>query len=253
MNSAEDIWKPLPKPHPEKLRLQMALLESWLQRPIITVQQAACLLAGVCPPERDNDDRLFGAYLPGRQEWEIEPDIGRNLLVNEIDELKTKLSEAKTPQVRSLADFLRLASELRERPSWLDFAVNDPECKKLLPVEFTNIPPDERPIQIANRKKALKKRDEDDKYKLIVGAGRAEFDRLQNIGFEGHKRKNGALNKATVARSILDAIRAAATGEPSSLIPAPRTVERHLTSWLGKDGSDSAPALSDGAGADVAK
>ena len=156
MSGSDDFWKPFPKPCPETLRLQMATLKDWLQRRAILVQQAACLLAGVCPPERDNDDRLFGAYLPGRQEWEIGPEIGKSLLANKIDELKALLKEAKTPETRSLADFLRLGADLGERPPWLEFAVNDPECKKLLPAEISKVTPTERPIQIANRKKLSK-------------------------------------------------------------------------------------------------
>lgn len=253
MNEADDIWKPLPEPNPETLRLQMVVLMAWLQRPAISVSQAACLLAGVCPPERDYDDRLIGAYLPGRQEWEIEPEIGKTLLANEIDELKTLLTEAKTPEVRSLAQFLVLGLELGKRPPWLEYAVKNAECKKLLPQEVTNTLPLERPIQIANREKAFKKRDGDDKYKLTIGAGRDEFERLRDIQFQGHTREDGSPNKSSVARSILDVIREAVADESDSLIPSSRTVERYVSKWLSEDSPDSAPAPSDNAGAQVAK
>ena len=253
MNEADDIWNPLPGPNPEALRLQMAALVSWLQRPAISVSNAACLLAGVCPPERHISDRLHGGYLPGLQEWEIEPEIGRNLLANKIGELKTLLSETKTPNVRSLADFLRLGLLLGERPPWLEYVINDPECKKQLPPEITKLPPDERPIQKANRKKAFQKRDGDDKYKLLVGAGREEFLRLRATGFNGHTRKDGNLIKASIARSILDAIQRTAPDEPSSLMPSLRNVERYVSEWLSQNTSDSAGALSDNAGAEVAK
>ena len=258
----DEFWTPIASPNPEVLERQLAVLKDWLSRSTWTPDQAACLLAGVCPLEGKLSDQGFAAYLPvgssdkylpGRMEWQHSPEVGKMITAGRIAELASFFGRTFSAENSSPGDFVVLGVKFGFSPPWLDYALNDPDCAKHLPIEVTKTTPKESRLQTANRKKALKKRDGDDKYKLIVGAGRAEFERLRAIEFHGHTPKEGRVNKSSVARAILDAIQDAATGEPSSLIPNPRTVERYVSKWLAEDRSDNAGALSDNAGAQVAK
>ena len=130
--------------------------------------------------------------------------------------------------------------------SWLHEA-----CLPLLPDELLLVPSPEKPLQIANRKKARIRWDSDDKHVVLRDAGRAEFERLRAQDFDGYKKKDGSVIIIRVALAVLEAVKVA---EPDpEFHSSPRTAERHVKKWLELDRSDNAPALSDTAGVQVAK
>ncbi len=231
---------------------QLDALKDWLEATRWEVHEAACILAGVLPPERRDDKRDFGAWLPGREAWEHLREEWQSNVMSDIAHIEAMLREAKAAHGQSPKEYLELGANLGFTPPWLDVAVGDPECLNLLPSGVSDTPAKERPIQIANRKKSLKRWGEDDKRILMNGAGRAEFEKLHENGFAGHTHKGGEVNFASVARALLKAIAEIAPGEPDCLL-GPRTAERRVKEWVKSKQSDSAPALSDNASAHMAK
>jgi hypothetical protein len=167
----DDLWT-LAEPSPELLMSQLAALKTWLARPVLTVRQAACLLAGGCPPERNFDDRVFGGYLSGGQEWEHSPEIGRKLTVDHIAEIETLLYEAMPFKGTKPVDFVALGAKIGVRPPWMEYALRDPECLNLLPQGA----PDEKSDaeQVLGTQKSIPskggdgKRDKDPQRKLFL-------------------------------------------------------------------------------------
>ncbi len=85
----------------------------------------------------------------------------------------------------------------------------------------------------------------------MKGAGREEFERLRTAGFADCIREDGSPIITKVALAVLEAIR---KFEPNpEFHPSPRTTERHVKYWLEEDRPDNADALSDNAGAHMAK
>ena len=126
------LWPPALEPDPDILKLQLTALVVFLERPFWLVEQAAFLLAGVCPPERRHDERIFGSYLPGRWEWQIQPKLGRQAIEDRIAEIETLLREAPGRKGSTPLDFLEFATYLGIEPPWIEYAKNDPECAKFL-------------------------------------------------------------------------------------------------------------------------
>lgn len=230
---------------------QMAALSEWLAQGTMTAHEAACLLAGVLPPERAGDERDFGAWLPGCEAWAHAREAWAFGVKAKIAHIETILCEDESRHDQSPKAYLALGAKRGFLPPWLDPARADPACHSLLPGELQTAPPVERPIQIANQKKARSRWDSDDKQVLMKGAGREEFDRLRAAGFEGCTDKQGAPVIIQVALAVLEAIRKI---EPDpECHPSPRTAERRVKEWLAEDRPDNAAALSDNAGAYMAK
>lgn len=236
---------------------QIDALRDWLEMTVWEARQAACLLAGVLPAENDfspatmADKVGFGAWLPGREPWEHAREIWASLVEADICRIETILKETGPRNDPSPRGYLALGAKLGFSPPWLKAAKLNEACLSLLPDEFLVVPSPEKPLQIANRKKARERWDTDDKRVLLRGAGRAEFDRLRAQEFDGYTRKDGSVVIIRVARAVLEAVKVA---EPDpEFHPSPRTAERNVKEWLEFDCSDNASALSDSAGAQVAK
>lgn len=230
---------------------QMAALREWLEQDTLSAQEAACLLAGVLPPEREGDERDFGAWLPGRKAWDHAREAWAFKVRAEIAHIETILREDGTRHDQSPKAYLARGAARNFMPPWLDAAWTDPACHALLPGALHTAPPAERPIQISNREKARGRWDGDDKQALMKGAGREEFERLRAGDFEGCVKKDGSPVVIRVALAVLEAIRKI---EPCpEFHPSARTAERHVKKWLSEDRPDNAGALSDNAGAYMAK
>ena len=179
----DNLWKPAAEPNPELLASQLAALKVWLARRVLTVRQAACLLAGVCPPERRLDNRDVGAYLPGLQEWEHSPEIGQKITAENITEIETLISESTSLEGTTPVDFIRLGTKLGLHPPWIDYALRDPECRKYLPLAALDERPHGEPVQRTQKEiasaggKAKKARDPKRKRFFPVVHG------LVNMGF----------------------------------------------------------------------
>ncbi|MBV1869022.1 MAG: hypothetical protein KUG69_14135 [Marinosulfonomonas sp.] len=180
----DDLWKPAAEPNPELLARQLAALNVWLARRVLTVRQAACLLAGVCPPERRLDNRDFGVYLPGLQKWEHSPEIGQKITAENITEIETLINETTLLEGTTPVDFIRLGAKLGLSPPWIDYALHDPECQKYLPLGALDERPDTEPVQRTQKEiaslggKAKKARDPKRKRFFPV------VHELVNMGFQ---------------------------------------------------------------------
>ncbi|HBZ44057.1 MAG TPA: hypothetical protein DEO85_08395 [Maritimibacter sp.] len=236
----------------EKLEArQMAALSEWLEQGTVTAHEAACLLAGVLPPERAGDDRDFGAWLPGCEAWAHAREAWAFRVKAKIAHIETILREDESRHDQSPEAYLALGAKRGFQPPWFDPARADPACHSLLPGELQTAPPAERPIQAANRKKAEVRWTTDDKTVVMKNAGRAEFNKLRAAGFAGCTREDGSPIIIQVALAVLEAIRKI---EPDPAFhPVPRTAERYVKKWLAEDRPDNAGAQSDNAGAYVAK
>lgn len=124
------LWAPAPEPEPEILKLQLAALLAYLERPFWLVEHAAFLLAGVCPPERLHDDRSFGSFLPGRSDWQIQPKLGRRAIEDRISEMREFLREAPGRKGSKPLDYIEFAAASGIEPPWMEYAKRDPECAK---------------------------------------------------------------------------------------------------------------------------
>lgn len=225
---------------PPKERARMRRLRDWLSRPNWKSTESAMLLAGL-DPELSFSETEGRWWLPGSDES------------LHSDEIADRLERARGLRLPLLTPEEAIVAALakKHRIPWLDAARADPDCQSLLPRELQTAPPAERPIQISNRAKARGRWEADDKQVLMKGAGRAEFDRLRAAGFAGCTREDGFPIIIEVARAVLEAIRKI---EPDPVLhPVPRTAERYVKKWLAEDGPDTAGALSDNAGAYMAK
>lgn len=230
---------------------QLALLRDWLEEQILSAREAACLFAGVLPSARMGGNGEFGGWLPGREPWEHAKEAWAFRVNAEISHIETILRESGLPTGQSPQTYLSAGVKLGFVPPWLDVARMDSACQSLLPSELQKSPPVERPIQTANRKKAQKRWSGDDKQALMRGAGREEFERLRAGKFEGCTDKDGSPVIIRVALAVLEAIR---NIEPRpEFHPSPRTAERRVKEWLMEERPDNAGALSENAGAHVAK
>lgn len=111
---------------------QMDALKDWLRASPWAVREAACLIAGVLPPERMNDTSAFGGVLPGREAWQEERETWREMVAFEIAHLETLLKEQGVPKGATPQGFLALAAQLDRNPPWLDAARADAEARALL-------------------------------------------------------------------------------------------------------------------------
>lgn len=111
---------------------QMDALKDWLRAGPWTVPEAACLIAGVLPPERMGDTSDFGGVLPGREGWENAREAWREIVASEIRHLSALLQE-RVPSRATPQEFLVLAAQLDRNPPWLDAARADAEARALLP------------------------------------------------------------------------------------------------------------------------
>lgn len=116
---------------------QMDALKDWLRAGPWTVPEAACLIAGVLPPERMGDTSDFGGVLPGREGWENAREAWREIVASEIRHLSALLQE-RVPSRATPQEFLVLAAQLDRNPPWLDAARADAEARALLPPEALN-------------------------------------------------------------------------------------------------------------------
>ena len=235
---------------PREVR-QLALLRDWLEEQILSAREAACLFAGVLPSARMGGSGDFGGWLPGREPWEHAKEAWAFRVNSEISHIETILRESGLPAGQSPQDYLSAGVKLGFVPPWLDVVRMDTVCQSLLPSELQETPPVDRPIQTANRKKAQKRWNDDDKQALMRGAGREEFERLRAKRFEGYTGKDGTPVIIRVAVAVLEAIRKV---EPRpEFHPSTRTAERRVKEWLSEDQPDNAGAMSDNAGACMAK
>lgn len=219
---------------------QLEQLRDWLSRPNWTSTESVMLLAGL-DPELSFNETEGRWWLPGSDE-SVHP-----------DEIADRLERARGLRLPLLTPEGAIFAALAKNHwiPWLDAARADPACHSLLSGELQTATPMERPIQIANRKKARSRWDGDDKQVLMECAGREEFDRLRAAGFVGCTRKDGSPIIIKVALALLEAIRKIEP-DPAGL-PVPRTAERYVKTWLAGDLPDNAGALSDNAGAYMAK
>lgn len=111
----------------------MAALSEWLEQSTLTAHEAACLLAGVLPPERAGDERDFGAWLPGYKAWEHGRDAWAFGVKAKIAHIETILLEDKSRHDQSPKAYLALGAKRGFQPPWLDPALADPAFRKYLP------------------------------------------------------------------------------------------------------------------------
>lgn len=112
---------------------QMAALSEWLEQDTLTTHEAACLLAGVLPPERAADERVFGAWLPGCKAWEHGREAWAFGVKAKIAYIETVLREDESRHDQSPKAYLALGAKRGFLPPWLDPARAYPACRKYLP------------------------------------------------------------------------------------------------------------------------
>jgi len=253
----DEFWKPIADPNPDVLARQLAVLKDWLSRPAWTPNQAACLLAGVCPIDDLISGQVFAAYLPvgkveaylpGRREWDHSPEIGKKITEGRIAQIETSLIQAFSPDRVTPRDFITLGMKFGFEPPWLDYALRDSDCVEFLPRDLTDESPERTSKNVTQQKKARQRWDNDDKRILLNGPGREEFNRLRQGKFRGHTRSSGEVVFASLERAIREAIKKAAPDE-ADCWPEPKTIIRQVKIWLSEDQSDNAGALSENAGA----
>lgn len=254
----DEFWKPVADPSPDVLARQLTVLRYWLSRPAWTPNQAACLLAGVCPIDDFVTDIAFAAYLPvaevdaylpGRQEWEHSSEIGKKITEGRIAQIETSLVQSFSREHVTPKDFIGLGIRFGFKPPWLEYALNDAACIELLPDDLKGVAVEGGGKNEAQQKKANKRWENDDRRVLLNGRGREEFDKIRHENFRGHTRKSGQVIFASLARAIGEAIKNAAPDEPSCW-PDPKTITRQVKVWLNDQQADDAGALSENTRAD---
>ena len=105
------------EPRPLELR-QLDALKDWLDSPLWTIREAACLLAGVLPSERLGDLRPFGAWLPGNEPWEVGMEAWNQIMAAKVSHIETILRDDKRVSGHTPKAFLLLASRLKVIPPW---------------------------------------------------------------------------------------------------------------------------------------
>ncbi|MBW4708115.1 hypothetical protein KX928_09980 [Roseobacter sp. YSTF-M11] len=134
MSDNDELWGDQ-NPDPNLVQRQLRELRAWLSRPVITIRQAACLLVGYLPPERENDQRPYAGYLPPKKRWEKGEKAARELVADRIDEMQTILKELGETALKTPQGFIKVALELHIVPEWLEYACNDEATSKYLPLE----------------------------------------------------------------------------------------------------------------------
>lgn len=116
---------------------QLDALKDWLREGSWTIREAACILAGVLPRERKGDqDRPFGAWLPGCEPWEEGRDSWANWVAQEIDHVETLLRENSGRwEGAKPANYLSFSLRHDISPPWLTAALADADSRALLPAE----------------------------------------------------------------------------------------------------------------------
>lgn len=179
-NRTDDLWTPAPKPEPELLARQLAALRDWLERSSWSEREASCLIAGVLPPERNGDDRGFGAWLPGREVCDHTREAWRFKMTGDISHIETMFREVKAPHGQSPCEYLELAAKLGFIPPWLELAEADSESRKHLPPrEFREQPKAAQVPTTQSETASLggnAKRDKDPKRKRFLPIVRALVD-----------------------------------------------------------------------------
>lgn len=219
---------------PPKERVRMRRLRGWLAERNWSPSQAVAVLCGFDPEAGRNTCAADMAFLPGVyafygvSDGSRDPDDLRAMDAG-IEEHLTFVRGLGLTTMSPQNAIVKVVAAGISIP-WLEAVQADLECRKFLPKEALLEPSAERPIQVANRAKANAFWENDDKHKLILDAGRKEFERLQGSGFVEHTGPNGKPIIASVARAIQEVI---ADIEPNPKFHAePRTVERHVKKWL---------------------
>ncbi len=99
---------------------QLDALKDWIVTAPWTIREAACILAGVLPPERMGDERAFGGWLPGNKPWEVGREFWLQSLRDDIRHIETVLRDDKQVLNNTPEDFLLLASRLGILPPWAE-------------------------------------------------------------------------------------------------------------------------------------
>lgn len=233
----------------------MRRLREWLAARVWSPSQAIAVLCGYDPEVGPNTCSADMAFLPSAHDFYGVP-VGARA-PDDLRALDAGIEEQRGYvfglglSTKPPGDVIKTAALAGVPIPWLEAALTDAKCRKLLPQEFLRRPPAERPIQISNREKAQKRWAGDDKQALIKGAGREEFERLRATGFAGCAREDKSPVIIQVALAVLEAIRKI---EPRpEFHPSRRTAERHVKKWIVADQTDNAVAQSDDAGAHMAK
>jgi hypothetical protein len=106
---------------------QLDALNDWMEEVRWSVHEAACLFAGVLPPERAGDSRSFGAWLPGREEWDGNREAWEFTVGPLIEHFETVLRDENRIADRTPEGFLRLAIRLKIVPPWAEAFLNSEE------------------------------------------------------------------------------------------------------------------------------
>lgn len=111
---------------------QLDALNDWMEEVRWSVHEAACLFAGVLPPERAGDRRSFGAWLPGREGWDGSREALEFLVGSDIKHFETVLRDENRIADRTPEGFLKLALRLKIVPPWADAFVNSKRHSKAI-------------------------------------------------------------------------------------------------------------------------
>jgi hypothetical protein len=237
-------------------RARMARLRGWLNADNWDPFESLAVLSGYDPDFSYGTSASALSLLPGSNDFynvpqgSRDPDVLR-VLDDGVDEQRRDVRGLRLTTMPP-EEAIAFALAKKVRIPWLDAALADPLCRGRLPIELHKGLPAERPIQVANRKKARKRWENDDRQVLMQDAGRPAFERLRAAGFEGCTRRDGSIITISVVRVVLAAIRDTEPDHPD-LHPAPRTAERYVKKWMTEAQSANAGALSDNAAAHMAK
>ncbi|QGX98291.1 hypothetical protein EI983_08340 [Roseovarius faecimaris] len=127
----EKLWGPKPEPDPELLARQLNALLDWLRLSSWKPHEAACLIAGVLPPEHASSG--IGPWLPGREVWPNRRDSWRKAVKSDIAQIKWFMKEAQIEHDEVPQAWLEFAARQEREPPWLPFAKAHQKCRKYLP------------------------------------------------------------------------------------------------------------------------
>lgn len=104
---------------------QLDSLRDWLSESSWTIEEAACLLAGVLPPERMGDSSDFGGWLPGLEAslpgceaWQPGLEAWRQIVSARIAHVDAVLRQQGAMKGASPQDFLLLGARHKIIPPW---------------------------------------------------------------------------------------------------------------------------------------
>lgn len=128
---------------------RMAALRDWLAEDSWSADAAACLLAGVLPPEAERepdldpepeplrDQLLLERWLPGRPVWEFGPEAWLFLVKRDIALMEKRIATIGNLGFVTPAEVLAFAMKGKKSlPPWLPVAQADPVCAEHLPEEL---------------------------------------------------------------------------------------------------------------------